>query len=209
MAISPRRAREIARTRQDILNAAARAFSSRGFAGATMQDIAREAGYTAASLYSYFSSKDEIIRGLFEGIQADREATFASPMPEGLTFRQKLELLMSRQLEVARRHRDTIRFFHFSGAGAGSHICGGCAENPAPFEVMTADLAAFFRAHATPEDLGHWEPGTAALAFTGLTHGFLLRWLRSSNDTDIGAGMPHLLDFFLGGLAASPQGNSK
>jgi len=50
MTVHPRRAREIARTRQDILEAAARAFARNGYQAVTMQEIAREAGYTAASL---------------------------------------------------------------------------------------------------------------------------------------------------------------
>src|SRR5690606_24538660 len=152
---SPRRAREIARTRQDILNAAARAFSNSGLAGATMQDIAREAGYTAASLYSYFSSKDEINAGLIEMIRADREPPLAAPMPEGLTFRQKLDLLMKRQFDLGMRHIDTIRFFHSAGIGPFCHN-KEAAQNP--LETMAGDLEAFFRAHATPEDLGGWDP---------------------------------------------------
>jgi len=43
-----RREREIARTREDIVEAASRAFVQIGVRDATMQDIAAEAGYTAA-----------------------------------------------------------------------------------------------------------------------------------------------------------------
>jgi AcrR family transcriptional regulator len=60
MATPRRQQRNIARIREDIVEAAARAFSRHGHRRVTMQDIAREAGYTAASLYTYFRSKKEI-----------------------------------------------------------------------------------------------------------------------------------------------------
>lgn len=206
MAVSPRRAREIARTRQDILEAAARAFANRGFNSATMQDIAREAGYTAASLYSYFSSKEEIIRSLLESIRAERDAILDKQMPEGLNFRQKLELLLRRQLEFAGRHKDAIRFVFLSGGPAAYGLQGGtCAgDGLTPLETHALDYERFFRAHAAPEDLGNWDVADVALAFAGLSHGFFHRWIRSDEKDDhLAEGLPRFLDFFLGGLAAA------
>ncbi len=45
----------------DILGAATQVFRERGFAGAGMRDIAAAAGLSAATLYYYFQSKDEIL----------------------------------------------------------------------------------------------------------------------------------------------------
>jgi len=206
MAVSPRRAREIARTRQDILDAAARAFANRGFNSATMQDIAREAGYTAASLYSYFSSKEEIIRSLLQSIMAERHAILEKPMPEGMSFRQKLELLMRRQLEFASRHKDAIRFVFFSGGPAAYGIGGAGCETSclSPLETHALEYERFFRAHASPEDLGNWNVSDVALAFAGLSHGFFHRWIRSDDKAeDLAQQLPRFLDFFLGGLSVA------
>ena len=51
---------EVARTREDILLAAARALGRRGFGSVSMQDIAAEVGFTAPALYAYFPGKEEI-----------------------------------------------------------------------------------------------------------------------------------------------------
>ncbi|WP_158970597.1 TetR/AcrR family transcriptional regulator [Chachezhania sediminis] len=48
-------------TRQKVLTAAARLFSERGFAGATMRDIAAAADMRAGSLYYHFPSKTDLI----------------------------------------------------------------------------------------------------------------------------------------------------
>lgn len=46
--------------RSQIIGAAKKVFSEKGFNGATMEDIAREAELSSGTLYLYFSSKDEL-----------------------------------------------------------------------------------------------------------------------------------------------------
>lgn len=56
--------------RQHILQAAERLFLEKGFAKTTMDDIAKAAEYSKATLYVYFKSKDEIINYLtFESMK--------------------------------------------------------------------------------------------------------------------------------------------
>jgi AcrR family transcriptional regulator len=74
-----RREREIARTREDIVEAANRAFVEVGVHDATMQDIAREAGYTAASLYTYFRSKQEIVEAVMDQLTTEFLQVFEQP----------------------------------------------------------------------------------------------------------------------------------
>lgn len=50
--------------RQQILDAAVRCFAARGIHPTTMQHIVRESGLSAGAIYSYFSSKDEIVRAI-------------------------------------------------------------------------------------------------------------------------------------------------
>ena len=50
--------------RGSILAAAERLFSEKGIEGTTMDDIAREAEYSKATLYVYFQSKEEIINAI-------------------------------------------------------------------------------------------------------------------------------------------------
>lgn len=50
--------------REQILAAAERLFGEKGVAGATMDEIAREADYSKATLYVYFQNKEEIVHAL-------------------------------------------------------------------------------------------------------------------------------------------------
>jgi|TARA_B100000614_G_scaffold249215_3_gene257933 AcrR family transcriptional regulator len=56
--------------RADIIAAAARLFRAKGIAGASVREIAEEAGLRKASLYYYFPSKEEIVYAMIEGVLA-------------------------------------------------------------------------------------------------------------------------------------------
>jgi AcrR family transcriptional regulator len=57
-----------AQTRERLLVAAARVFARRGYHGATVEEIASEAGFTIGALYSNFGGKEDLFLAL-----ADRE----------------------------------------------------------------------------------------------------------------------------------------
>lgn len=99
------------RTREAILDAATAEFAQHGYHAVTMKDIASAAGYTAPSLYNYFASKEEIFAALLERIHEAFVGIFDEPVPAGLTFVQRLELLVRRQLDVHERHRDAFALF--------------------------------------------------------------------------------------------------
>jgi AcrR family transcriptional regulator len=54
-------------TREDLLLTARRLFEERGFHGASLEDIADEAGYTKGAVYSNFASKDELFLAVLGG----------------------------------------------------------------------------------------------------------------------------------------------
>jgi AcrR family transcriptional regulator len=60
MGIRERKEREKERRRQQIIVAAKRVFSDKGFTKATMEDIATEAELSPGTLYLYFKNKDEL-----------------------------------------------------------------------------------------------------------------------------------------------------
>ena len=64
MGIQERKEREKERRRQQIMVAAKRVFSVKGFSKATMEDIAKEAELSPGTLYLYFKNKDELYASL-------------------------------------------------------------------------------------------------------------------------------------------------
>ena len=64
MGIQERKEREKERRKQQILVAAKRVFSEKGFNKATMEDIAQEAELSPGTLYLYFKNKEELYASL-------------------------------------------------------------------------------------------------------------------------------------------------
>lgn len=66
MAAPTTRAEAKARTRKRLLDAATAVFAEKGFAGATVDEIAGRAGHTVGALYSHFAGKDDLFLTLID-----------------------------------------------------------------------------------------------------------------------------------------------
>ena len=93
--------------RARILDGARRVFARRGLA-ATMAEVAAEAGVSQGLAYRYFASKDDLYRALV------REALLSGALPEPMsgTPAAKLELIVSRLLEVRREHPEFMQILY-------------------------------------------------------------------------------------------------
>src|SRR5436190_14423656 len=65
-------ARNPARSRERILNAAFKEFSAKGFAGSRVDEIARRAGINKRMLYHYFGDKEALFRHVLRRKMAER-----------------------------------------------------------------------------------------------------------------------------------------
>src|SRR4030081_2011237 len=55
-----------AQTRTRLLEAAARVYARRGFDGATIDEVAEEAGFTKGAVYDHFGSKEKLLLALLD-----------------------------------------------------------------------------------------------------------------------------------------------
>lgn len=72
---APRRSRREERkqeTRAELIEAAATVFARRGFHGASLDQIAQEAGYSTGALYWHFKGKDDLFLAVYEAQTAAR-----------------------------------------------------------------------------------------------------------------------------------------
>jgi AcrR family transcriptional regulator len=73
--MSARRSRREERkeeTRAELVDAAARVFARRGFHGASLDQIAREAGYSTGAIYWHFDGKDDLFLAVYEAYATAR-----------------------------------------------------------------------------------------------------------------------------------------
>jgi AcrR family transcriptional regulator len=103
----PSREEKKARTRTRLLDAAAVVFARRGFAAATLDEVAEEAGLTKGAVYSNFESKDDLIVALLDE-RLDRQlmgvATQADPHGD---VRQQAEQAAAAYLRTLEHERES------------------------------------------------------------------------------------------------------
>jgi AcrR family transcriptional regulator len=101
------RAEAKARTRELLLDAAARTFARKGFAGASVEEIAAEAGFTVGALYSNFAGKEELFLELMSGRARDRVSDTAQVLAgEYPTDRDRWTALGQQMIDVADKDMD-------------------------------------------------------------------------------------------------------
>ncbi len=108
-----------ARTREDLLQAAAAVFGRRGYHGASLDEVAEAAGYTKGAVYSNFGSKEELflevaerhvenivkmLLGVFEDADPDRRLAVLFDHARNLASVDDFVLLDMEFRLYARRH---------------------------------------------------------------------------------------------------------
>lgn len=165
---------EIENTREGILHAAGRAFARQGFDTTTIQDIAKEAGYTAPSLYAYFTGKQEIIEALIAAIKGEFKAAFDAEIPTGLAFDGRLGLLFERLAKVAERWGQEASLLLLEFRRSGPAAIKTCQRRAARRD-MDAKLLAWLETNVTsPKDLGGRAPEEIAFVLQSLITGSVL-----------------------------------
>ena len=112
--VSTRRPGPRGEKRAHILEAATRVFASRGYHGARVSDIAREAGIAYGLVYHYFRNKEEILDTIF----AERWGTSSSRSSTGIAAgsqpaSEKLRQLAALILFAYRRRSDWVKILVF------------------------------------------------------------------------------------------------
>src|SRR5687767_12383789 len=106
------RTRSTARTRERLLDAAAEVFAERGFAGASIDEIAVRAGHTKGAVYSNFEGKDDLFLALIDS----RLAVKAAELDDGFDGVTDVAGLLGRLRadDVMPAHGDRTRYLLLS-----------------------------------------------------------------------------------------------
>jgi AcrR family transcriptional regulator len=198
-----RQTRTTEHVRKGILEAAARAFGRKGLNATTMQDIAVEAGYTVPSLYIYFKGKQDIIDALSDELQELVDRTFTDPMPAGLTFSQKLELLIHRQLEFGERWREAFAMVIAASGKNKSLVPTAGQKVRAVVDPYTKNLAAWLAQHSVPADIGNYDPQEFGVILQAILNSMFTRWLWTGKPKRLSDRAPAVVRFLLYGVVGA------
>lgn len=165
---------EIAETRADILAAAACVMAQRGYRGATISAIASAAGCSAPTLYNYFPSKDDILRGMVESVMGGFMAAFQAPVDGALSAPERIAGLMHRVYAHGVSQRNMMAAFAKLTAEACNVVLEG--EKMDGERVFAEAFAHWCGQHLTPAERGGLDPTSAGYLLNGIGHAQFLRW---------------------------------
>jgi AcrR family transcriptional regulator len=109
----------VALRQEEILEAGRRVFASRGFEGASVDEIARAAGVAKGTVYLYYSSKRALYRAaLRQGLELLMKE-LRDRVGAARTVREKVRAYVETKVDFIERHRDFLCIYSAASAGAG------------------------------------------------------------------------------------------
>jgi AcrR family transcriptional regulator len=118
MGVTERKEREREQRREDILNAAEKVFFKLGVDRATMDDVAHQAELSKATLYLYFSSKEEIYFAIFLRGQKILAGMIEHATGLAVGTREKLQAYLSSVIAFQKKYPKYFdAFFYFLTRG--------------------------------------------------------------------------------------------
>jgi len=96
------------RTRAELLAAARAVFLLRGFHGASVDEIAEQAGYTKGAVYSHFADKDALFLALLEEHYGRRVEAYTEIMLDGESLDETYRAISSFMAEADAREPDWL-----------------------------------------------------------------------------------------------------
>ncbi len=169
--------------RSEILDAARRVFARRGFADATVDEIAREAGIAKGTIYLYYKSKGDVYAAAArEGLLALHDQ-MVSNVRGAVTAFDKVRAFIETKTRYFERNVDFFRLYYAELNDLAAHASGVNEQSQRLYleqiELLRTELqrefpdrtgpgprgdghqrAHVWRHHAAPEGLVHVEPGS-------------------------------------------------
>jgi AcrR family transcriptional regulator len=160
--------------RGEILEAARRVFAGRGFAEATMEDIAREAGIAKGTIYLYYRSKGDVYGAAAEqGLRALHERVLDQVRTAGTAF-DKVKAYISTKATYFEDNADFFRLYYAELCDLAAHSVHMHEDSNRLYleqvEALEKGLAADF-----PDRV---DLHSVCLAIGALTYGVITRRLR-------------------------------
>ena len=97
-----------ASTREAILETAAELFSTKGFAGTSMADLAENLGLSKAAIYHHFESKESIFQNLLQSTNEELE-NLINEHKELPSSQSEMHAILKQFAEFMFSHRDVVR----------------------------------------------------------------------------------------------------
>lgn len=195
------RRREASRE-QELLEAARKLFSQRGFASTTVSDIVREAGVAQGTFYLYFESKAALVERLLKMFDQLVQEEVAASGDDSRSPAERLRAQVKAAFHASAKHADLLRMLFLDPSiGVAELIRSGRAAQEQRMQVAAQAL----RAGMASGDLRQMDPNLVARLVFAIVRAAVVEWVLHGSDTDpeqFAEGLAHILT---DGLVKRPE----
>ncbi len=173
-----RKTRELEWRRQDLLVAAERLFSEKGFFKTSMVEIAEAAEFAIGTVYHFFKSKEEIYISLIEAKMEELAALMDKRIAAAASAREKLEAVIRTKLEYFERNRNFFRIYVSEWSGFEWTIKSAFGERCwKRYQAQLDVVANLVRLGIRRGELRMVDPAEAAYALHGMLNSTIYLWM--------------------------------
>ena len=176
-----RKERESIRRKNEILDAALKLFSERGFHNVSMQEIASEAEFAIGTLYKFFDTKEDLYKSLVLRLANTFHSRLSSVLDAQVDEVEKLRNYVITKGELFSENLPMIRLYFAETRGASFNIKAGLdAQLRKSHDNILQKLANIFKNGIRKQVFNNVaDPYSLAVGFDSLSNGFLFLWLES------------------------------
>ena len=199
-----RRTKEEAKaTRQDVLQSALRVFSEKGYAAATLQDIADRAGVTRGAIYWHFENKAELYNSLLAEFSAMSSQIVAGVVEAGGTLPEILRRIFVQLLQAVERDpelRAVLELEQFNVGRIAELEAGRHSQLEAGVHLLESIAGAMEQGIQDGYLRNDLEPLTMARSFLAFQNGIIRLWLVNSNSFSLAVEAEAMAGIYLEGI---------
>ena len=185
--------------KRQILDAAERVFSERGFDKARMDDIVQESGLSKGALYWYYKSKDAIIRALLERIFISEIQNADELVEMEGSASERLKLFVQFAIREYRRFESLLPLaYEFIALAYRSKAVRQTLVGY--YQHYTGLIARVISQGIDRGEFKPCDPDVTALALMGMYEGIALLWFLDPGQVDLDRMAEQPLEIFLDGL---------
>jgi AcrR family transcriptional regulator len=181
---------------QTICEAAMRVVARKGFARATVQEIADEAGVAKGTVYLYYKSREEILDNTMEGAVAELLSRLRAAAQEGGDFASVLERIVRVQLTYFDEHQDFFRLYAAMAEPYGERRL----RKHASYRTHIAQLVSVITPAAARGEVRKADHQRLAVAFAAVTRDIVLQRMTEKTPRPLDEDVRFVRDFICRGM---------
>jgi TetR/AcrR family fatty acid metabolism transcriptional regulator len=186
-----------------ILEAAVKVFARHGFHGATVAEIAREAGVADGTIYLYFKNKDDILVQFFSYKTRQVFGRMRQDVEKAVTATGKLRNLIRRHLAEFQHDTDMARLYQAETRRHSPLVAVQIKEMAKTYLDIVDEIIAQGRREGTLRR--DFPMGLGKRFVLGAVEEVIATWLHSGGRYDLASMADPLVDLFMRGLG-NPRG---